>query len=239
MQRQNKAYLTAHVVVTPQSKFPSWLRLPFGREGLGVGLLLFILTSCSPSNLTEQELFSYVQNEDNGLLKTKEQNGYKITVYYKPTDLVINQYAEKGAIEQATLDTLKKQYKNYAYFILSLQKDKSNALYNMNEGFGAFSETLQTLAFRMDHYVHLTTASKDTIPVADFVYPRLYGASPSTDILFVFNNKQFSNTEWVQFNLKEFGLGVGRKNFRFNTQDLQNTPALKFTLLPNPINTNL
>lgn len=189
-------------------------------------------TSCKPpSQVTEQELIAYVQDAENGLLKTKEQNGYKITVYYKPTDLIINQYAENGTIEKAKLDTLKKQFENYAYFILSLQKDNSNALYNMEQGFGAFSETLQTLAFRLNRYVQLTTANMDTIPVADFVYPRLYGASPSTDILFVFSKKKFSKTDWVQFNLKEFGLGVGRKNFRFSTQDIRKTPSLKFNLL--------
>ncbi len=225
--RKNRGFTTAPVAIFP-------LVFPRFKLGLRLGLLLLIITSCNPPfHITEQELITYIQDADNGLLKTREQNGYKLTVYYKPTDLVIAQYAENGSIEKAVLDTLKKQYKNYAYFILSLQKDKTNALYNMQQGYGAFSETLQTLAFRMDSYVQLTTANKDTIPVADFIYPRLYGASPSTDILFVFNNEQFTDTDWVQFNLKEFGLGVGRKNFRFNTKDLHQTPSIKFNLLTN------
>jgi hypothetical protein len=226
-------------LISNNSKHPFWLRLPFGRVGLVVGLLILLITSCNPTLVTEQQLIAYIQDEDNGLIKTKEQNGYKLTVYYKPTDFVINQYTENGVIEKPKLDTLKKQFKNYAYFVLSLQKDKSNALYNMEQGYDAFSETLQTLAFRMDQYVQLTTSNSDTIPVADFIYPRLYGASPSTDILFVFNNTQFSKNDWVQFNVKEFGLGVGRKNFRFKTSDIQQIPTLKFNLLNDLNKSNL
>jgi hypothetical protein len=58
---------------------------------------------------------------------------------------------------------------------------------------------------------------------------RTYGLSSTTDLLFVFNKKKAAGTDWVQFNLNEFGLGLGNQRFRFSTMDLEETPQINFS----------
>ncbi len=195
---------------------------------LGMILCLYYLTACTPSYLSEQELQAYVQ-ESESLSKTKAYKGYQIVVTYRPNDLLIAQ--ELGGQEASSftqLQALRKKYKDYYYFILSLSKDDKEALYSSGGGQDQFSEMIQTLSFRMASYVNMTTAGRDTIEVADYVFPRTYGMGGATNLMFVFSKKEAEDDEWVQFNLKEFGMGLGNKTFRFRKDHLENVPKIDF-----------
>ncbi|MGB0523978.1 MAG: hypothetical protein ACPGJS_13505 [Flammeovirgaceae bacterium] len=195
--------------------------------------VLFVLVclgmmACQPDSLNEQELNAYIQDESNGLIKKQTRKGIDVAVACRPTDLLVAQ--ELRAKPNHTtdfIDSLKQKYDQYAYFMLSLSKGNQEVLRQTGD-FSSFSNTLQTLSFDMASYVNITTSQQDTISVADFIYPRLYGASQNTSLLFVFRKDKINATEWVQFNLKEFGLGIGVTRFRFETSALQNIPQLVF-----------
>ena len=44
------------------------------------------------------------------------------------------------------------------------------------------------LAFGMREKVHVYTQKKDTLEMLDYNYPRMYGMSPTTDILLIYKN---------------------------------------------------
>ncbi|MEO0554165.1 MAG: hypothetical protein AAF149_13240 [Bacteroidota bacterium] len=204
-----------------QIKYTPWL-------GMVLGMCLAL--ACTRTYLSERELQAYIQ-ESEGLSKTKEYKGYQITVSYKPNDLLIAQ--ELGG-EQAKsftqLTELKKKYQDYNYFILSLSKENKEALYKGGGGYDQFSDLVQTLSFRMGNYVNMTTSGSDTIEVADYVFPRTYGMGTATNLMFVFNKKNTEDDEWMQFNIKEFGMGLGNKTFRFRRADLEHVPKIDFTV---------
>lgn len=191
-------------------------------------LALLILFSCqeTPEFLSNEELYAYVQDPENGLLQEKEVKDIKLQVFYKPTDFLVEQ--ELGSDPQkdsALVSSLKKKYEGYAYFVLDLSTSEGNLLYkDMN----LFGERLQTLAFRMDQYVYLTTSAKDTIPVADFNFPRLYTHSPSASVLFAFDREQIRETEWIDFHLLETGFAIGNQRMRFETNKINHIPKLRF-----------
>ena len=190
-------------------------------------LVIVLLTNCTPSKLSEQELQGYVQDESNGLTKIVERKGIELSVNYKPTDLLVSQELRNRKREQTLIDSLRNKYSQYSYFVLNISKDGKEIL-NQSQNFDAFSQNLQNLSFRMKEYVHLTTAQQDTVPVLDFVYPRLYGMGGSTSLLFVFDQEKIEDTDWVQFNLKDIGLGIGKSHFRFETSDIENAPQIDF-----------
>jgi hypothetical protein len=195
-----------------------------------VFVLCLFYVGCSPSELTVEDLNAFLRDEENGLHKTAEMNGTQVAVTYKPTDLWVSQELDEGEVlTSSRLDSLRKKYENYYYFIVSLSRNNKEALHQTGD-MGEYSELLQTMSFRMSDYVTLTTTSRDTIPVADFMLNRTYGMSSATEILFVFNREKSKGQEWVQFNLNEFGLNVGNQRFRFATKDLEHTPKLKFTI---------
>ena len=188
--------------------------------------------ACShPKYLSEEDLKAFITEEDHGLQMSRESNGYGVRVTYRPTDLLILQET-RGSTEvpAQALKRLIDKYKDQYYFVLSLSHNDREALYQAGRGMDQFSDLVQTLSFRMASFVHLTTAESDTIPVADYVYPRTYGMGGATNLMFAFDKAKARGKDWVQFNLREFGLGLGNQNFRFKTHDLEYVPGIDFTI---------
>jgi len=187
----------------------------------------FAIAGCSPPEyLTAEELSQYISDPDHGLVQHAEANGYVMDVTYKPTDLLVQQEIGDQADEQ-NIKAARDKYSKYYYFILSLSKNNQEALHQSNN-FNQYSELTQTLSFRMNSFVNLTTSASDTISTSDFALDRTYGLSRSTSILFVFKKEKITDQSWVQFNLNEFGMGVGNQRFRFATKDLNGAPKIKF-----------
>jgi hypothetical protein len=191
-----------------------------------VALLCLVVTACGYRELSQEELVRYIQDESYGLRKSAVVNGTAIDITYRPTDLWVHQETGGESVSVAAIDSLRKKYDQYYYFILSLSRSDKEAL-NPGEGLGQYSDLVQTMSFRMAEYVTLTTPT-DSIPVGDFMLNRTYGLSSSTDILFVFSREKAADADWVQFNLNEFGLGTGNQRFRFKTKDLERAPKIKF-----------
>ncbi len=191
-------------------------------------LLSMLLCACTPKYMSEEELQKFVL-ENSELSKKREFKGYEIQLYYKPTDLLIAQ--ELGgelAKSKEELERLQQKYANHEYFILSLSKNNKEALYQMGNGFDQFSEIVQTLSFNMGNYVNSTTSGKDTVEIDDYVFPRTYGMGMSTNIMFVFSKEKSKDDEWIQVNIKEFGMGLGNQVFRFKREELENLPSINF-----------
>jgi hypothetical protein len=184
------------------------------------------MLSCDRQALSPEELSAFVVNEEHGLRKSAEINSINIAVTYRPVDLLVYQETGKQKVEEQEVENLRNKYSQYLYFILSLSHDNKEALHHT--GGDQYSDLVQTLSFRMNEYVTMTTAANDTIPVGDFMLNRTYGMSSSTDILFVFNKEKAKGQDWIQFNLNEFGLGTGNQRFRFNMDKLDNAPQIKF-----------
>jgi hypothetical protein len=195
-------------------------------------MLLFFVAcatvACTPSHLSKEELVAFIGDEENGVKQSVTLGKTQVDVLYRPTDLWVAQELDGEMPQAARIDSLRKKYDRYYYFILSLSRDDKEALHQVQEGFGQYSELVQTMSFRMPEYVTLTTAGQDTIPVGDFMLNRTYGMSKATELLFVFSREKAANQEWVQFNLNEFGLGIGNQRFRFRRSDLERVPALTF-----------
>ncbi|MFZ6009497.1 MAG: hypothetical protein ACOYXT_04045 [Bacteroidota bacterium] len=201
------------------------------------GAFLVGACSTSPEVETAESLNQYIADPDHRLHQVGEIDRYYVTVTYRPADLLVYQEIGDQPSEVNTLETLKKKYANYHYFILSLSKrdadgSREEALHQVGDGdMDQYSELVQTLSFRMRDYVTLTTSEHDTIPVADFMLNRTYGLSESTDLLFVFNKEKSLGKDWIQFNLNEFGLGTGNQRFRFMTKDIDQVPRLQFNVI--------
>jgi hypothetical protein len=193
---------------------------------IAMGMFLWITQSCVPEHLSEDQLKQYILEPNNELVKEASVDDYKIRVAYRPTDLLIAQ--ELGASrDTARISALRKKYSNQYYFILSLSKNNREAIQAGIMPQAQFSELLQTISFRMGAYVTMTTAAQDTIPLADYSYNRTFGMGSSNDMLLVFKKEKMTG-DWLQINLAEFGLGVGRQSLHFIRKKLDNVPKIDF-----------
>jgi len=184
--------------------------------------------SCGKKKGTELEIQAYASDESNGLIREDSVHGLKIEVQNRPVALIIAQEL-RGQSEQndSVLAAVRKKFSPNLYFNLNLSVgDKDPLLYSGS--MQRFSSLLQTLAFQMDKFVFLTTSEKDTIPVGDYVYPRLYGMGSGSTMLFAFtkDTAKWAKTEWVDFHLQEFGMNTGNRKYRFRKSDLDDAPEL-------------
>ena len=192
--------------------------------------LLLLVGCAAPEYLNEQELQAFISEESNKLARSKTIGELKMRVMYRPNDFLIWQEVE-GESDTSKIREAFDRYEDYLYFMMQLSTEQKDALYGLSGNQIEFNDRLQTLSFRMNQYVNLTTSNRDTIPVADFYYSRMFGLAKSNDILFVFNRAEIGDSEWVSFNTKEFGFRSGRQSFRFAINDLNGTPKLEELIL--------
>jgi hypothetical protein len=171
----------------------------------------------------KQELEQFITNSDNGYKKTFDAKGLKISLTYRPTDLLVlqelglNDFRNDPLIEAA-----RQKYDQYYYFILSISVNNHD-LSDLPEL--TQSNFLETVSYRMHDVSYLTTAPADTVPLADFMYQRSFGITSSTDIMLAFERAQCVETDSVFVHIKEFGLGCGDQTFSFQKSLLDNIPV--------------
>ncbi len=180
------------------------------------------LFSCGNKNVTSyDELVSYIGDEEHALSVTKKINTVEIQVAYQPTDLLVSRDIS-GSITNEQLTTLRSQYADHYYFLVSFSRNKREIIDPSSE---AFTELLNTISFRMSQHVRLSTPTH-TIPVSDFLYTRTFQHSKKTSLLFVFSKAKIREGDELNFEIDEFGLGVGRQGFSFNARDLNTAPKI-------------
>lgn len=190
-------------------------------------MLLLFVAACEPAIYDKDGLNAYILEEGNGMVKTTQRKGYDLTLYNRPTDLWVAQEIRNEQATDALINSYRDKYDDYLYFILKISKEGKEALYTSGNH-GSFSEVLQNLSFRMGAFTEMVTSARDTIPLADSHYSRLYGQSGSTSVMIAFNKEKIKETEWVQVNLSDLGLGTGRTTYRFDTKELLSAPQIEF-----------
>ena len=187
-------------------------------------LSLVSLLGCQPRQMSFDDLSQYIADEDNGLVKTVKIGSVSMQVVYQPTEIWVKRELASKHIKRGDIDEIRTKYDSYLYFLLSISNDGREALHQFSGT--DYSDLVQTASFHMHEYVTLSTSSGDTLEVADFVLNRTYGLNASTDILFVFDKSRLHDPTWLQFNLKEFGIGIGHQQVRFEMSALENIPEV-------------
>ena len=174
-------------------------------------------------------MLSYIEDEKNGYFQTKSVNGYDFSLMYRPTDLLVKQELADTKVTAEELRKLREKYKKYLYFNLSMSRNNKELLSTAAKNRNEFGAMVNQLAFGMDQKVHLFTQSKDTIALADFIYPRMYGMSRATTILFVYPREEAkTNTKTLHFTIEDLGLCTGEVKFKIKTDKINHEPQLSF-----------
>ena len=189
---------------------------------------VYLLVSCAQKSFETQEaLWTYLKDEDNGYLQQKNINGYDFSLLYKPTDLLVAQ--ELGANRsQEKIAALREKYKKQLYFTLSMSRNGKELLSTTPKNRQEFGAMVNQLAFGMRDKVHLFTQKKDTIEMLDYNYPRMYGMSQATTILFVFPRMdKYLREEALNFTIQDLGNYTGEVKFKIQIDKIKKEPRLK------------
>jgi hypothetical protein len=191
-------------------------------------MLLLFVSSCTKSFDSAEEMNAYIAAEDNAYQYKKTVNGVDYVLQYRPTDLLVKQeLGDKHDPKQ--VESLRAKYHQYLYFNLSMSKNNQELLNGVARDKAKFGQMVNDLAFGMEEKVNLYTPSKDTLAMADFIYPRMYGMSNSTSIMIVYPREdKYMKQDYLNFAIQDLGLDTGEIKFKLNTQKLQNEPQLRF-----------
>ena len=201
------------------------------QKTLIVSFLAALLLGCQGSKTfdNEDDLIMYIQDAQNGYTQHKTINGVKYTLLYRPTDLLVKQELGDASASAAQVQTSREKYKNYLYFNLSMSMHNQELLSVAPKNQNEFGAMVNQLAFGMQDKVHLFTAQKDTIELADYIYPRMYGMSRATTMMFVYpRNDVQQKAAYLNFTIEDLGLYTGEVKFKIDTKTLKNEPQLKF-----------
>jgi len=190
--------------------------------------LLFLSCSKSKTFETEQEFWGFIKDPTNEYMQHKSINNIDFQLLYKPTDLLVQQELGDTATD-SLVQQLRNKYNKQLYFSLSMSSNNKELLSSIPKNRGEFGAMVNDLAFGMKEKVHLLNAKKDTIAMLDYVYPRMYGMSKSTNILFVFNKEDEKlKEEYLNFTISNMDIGTGGIKFKIPTTILKNEPNLSF-----------
>ncbi|OED48114.1 hypothetical protein AB832_00360 [Flavobacteriaceae bacterium (ex Bugula neritina AB1)] len=188
-----------------------------------------LLVSCSSKVFEDKEqLWEYLKDPENGYTYTKTVNGVDFSLVYKPTDLLVDQELS-GEPTAAKVDSLRTKYKKYLYFNLSMSKNNQELLSNVAGNKQKFGAMVNQLAFGMEQKVHFYTPQKDTIAMADYIYPRMYGMSGATTLLLVYpKEEKVMDTEEMTLTIEDLGFYTGEVKFKIPTEIIKKQPVVRF-----------
>ncbi|HEX8562834.1 MAG TPA: hypothetical protein VF676_07640 [Flavobacterium sp.] len=193
-------------------------------------VLSLVLSSCGGKSFeSADELKSFINDEDNGYKYIAVVNGVEYSLLYKPTDLLVLQDVGTERVDNEKVRLLRQKYGRYMYFTLSMSINDTELLSQVAQDKSKFGRMLNDLAFQMDQKVHLYTKFKDTVPMTDFIYPRMFGASKSTNILIVYPRKSdILREDYLNFSIEDLGFNTGEVKFKVRNEAVLNEPQIRF-----------
>ena len=158
----------------------------------------------------------------------KSVNGVNYELTYRPTDLLVEQeLGQSKDVEK--IARLREKYGKYLYFNLSMSINNNELLSTVADNQAKFGHVLRDLTFGMEEKINVYTIDKDTIPMADFVYSRMFGMTKSTSIMIVYpNEKKYLEEEYLNFTVEDLGFDTGEVKFKIKTKAILNQPKLRF-----------
>ncbi|WP_442845061.1 hypothetical protein [Leeuwenhoekiella sp. H156] len=194
-----------------------------------LSLTLWVSSCSTPTFNSSDELTEYITAEDSEYLVSKVVNGVDFSMLYRPTDLLVFQELSTG-YTQEEVDSLRSKYGSYLYFNLSMSKNNQELLNGLAADRNRFGAMVNTLAFGMGDKLNLITATRDTVALADYVYPRMYGMSRSTTMMLVYPKEEVERAEGDYFTLtlQDLGFGTGEVSFKFPKSVFTDQPGIEF-----------
>lgn len=189
-------------------------------------LAVCLLSACKYYDwLSAEDYISYVENEENGMVKNIEIDGWKYNIQYKPADYILLHEHNTEAENRER----KKQLEGTAWFnITVIQKDgKGSPLrYHVN--------TQEEYQSRYNYYLYQAGSdislvwNGDTLHPVSYIFENNYNLAPQETMVagFILPEKATEKVTDVQLVYKDRLLGTGIIKAKFYQKDISSLPQL-------------
>lgn len=183
---------------------------------------LFLL-SCGTRITSMQDLTTYLNDTDNGYVKSRTIGNKKITVKYLPREYL---QLRNGKVADASQEHLNR------YFLLSIgyTENKGDIMYDQVYDMNEFAGRSQELNFRLDQYLKLKVGDKEFYPVLTSM-ENTYGLQSHRNFMVVFSpqetEEELYSSEELIFTFDDPGFQTGVNHFQFNTEEIDQELNIK------------
>lgn len=188
------------------------------------------LTGCQKQAVTYSELMAYWTNDTNELCQQQHSGAVKVTICYKPTDLVAVQHYRRELQQAMDFDSLRSALNRYIYFTMDLSRHGRDIESNFAAYPAQYSKVISYLSYGARELIKLQ-CNGQTLPVADYAYARHYDMLGATKLLFAFDRCQVTDQDQFTVVFNDNLLGFGSQKFKFSTSVIDTIPDLDPTTL--------
>lgn len=212
-----------------------------GRLFLAALLSSFIaLHGCQESIKTidhVDDLYRWINNPKNGLVKTKSISGIKLSVKYLPAELLAcREFKDENNVIASQKDSVLALYKNNLTFLLTIASDErkapeTNVMYRGIRNYEELTERAVRMNFSMQDYITLKINEKEYKPILSTM-ENVYELSKERSIYLVFapdkDDKNFEKVEKLDFVFSDEMFNTGINHFIFQKKNIDAIPRLSF-----------
>lgn len=191
-------------------------------------VVIFILSCGQNDEKRIQNVYKWINDEDNGLKKTKIIDDVQITVKYLPAELQAYRDLEENEAK-SNFDSLVRSYSHQKSFMVSFKSmdDSKNIMYKDVSDKDDYDQRIKDLSFDIGRKLKMTICGSDLRPTL-FHYEPNYGSSKTANIYVVFSGEKVMNCDDA-FNIAYYDhvFGTGISHFTFKQNDINRIPKLK------------
>jgi len=191
----------------------------FGQFFIRIMLIVIVSTiiiSCKKKVNNRSDLIAYINNADNGLIKTNQIGKIKAELHFKPWQLMSLSNNDKNGVKGNKYPI--ENFSGKFFFVLSLSANNKELLKQLP--LRQYSEMVSVMAFRMNEFVEIVPDGNKPVDPVECIFEQTYGMGIANNLLLVFDNKELIGTNNLSVKIKEFGLDTGDLNFSIKTKDI-------------------
>ena len=199
-----------------------------------ITILLFILfVGCKNKCFeTEGQFYKWLNDEENGLIKSYVDESGSITVKYLPPEYLAYNELKSISFTKGQFDSVFADHQNNMCFLISLESSgkygKSEMLLNNADDMGDFKRKVHELSFQSDEFISLFNGEEELLGSYSAL-ENIYNIDNKKNIIVVFplNPKSMDNQEvYLQIDDPVFDSGLHK--FLFKREDFNNLPEFNF-----------
>ena len=176
-------------------------------------LALFIIQVGCINSIKQEDMSAYL--ETHKLILEKDVNSIKYKVSVVSNEVIIRQILKETSAKNK-IDSIKQLYDKFLYLSAEISRFGTEILSSQ-----AGSQQYKNFEFGIGDKAKLTTDNGDTLQLLDYNFPRTYGLTNASRILFVFEMPDLSNSKYIEFSLADFGFHTGDVRFKFQSKKIQ------------------
>ncbi len=166
---------------------------------------------------------AWVNDANNGLIKTETFGKVKYTIAYRPSDY----NKAKALLENDSLSLKNSQIVHHSFIIKMEPVDGKTQVLTIDAA--EKQEPFQRINYYLSEaqqYLQLIEG-KDTLPTSNYIYERYYNLSPTQNMVVGFDQKHPLGSNELTFILEDKIFSTGKIAYNFSSTTLQNIPILK------------